>query len=186
MQMSVPKIKMGFAEVGWFTITETEGADTYGSVTKFYGTREYSSEPQGEPFEVYSNCELAYSKEINDGYLINLTMLKFIDSVAAAWLGNTVDYVNKTNAEYKDQQKPRIGIVLRDITTDGEGEIQWYFNCRANARPTLGSKTQEKNLEAQYESMTIKALPRADGLVRYKTIGNSIPTTVPTVPAPAE
>ena len=175
------KIKTGFAQVGYFEITEIDGKDTYGPVIDFYGTREYSAEPQGEPLEVYANCELAYSQEVNDGYLINLTMLKFIDSVSAAWLGDVIDEINKTRAEYKDQEKPRFGLVLRDLTTDGLGEIWWYYNCKANERPNSSGKTRESNIEAQFESMVIKAIARADGLVRFKTTGNSIPAVVPTV-----
>lgn len=180
------KLNKGFAEIGYFTITEKEdGTDEYGPVTKFPGGREYSVAPQGDPVEIYADSVLAYSEDVNDGYMVSLTVLKYLDSVMHDWLGDTVDTAQKTRAEYDNQVRPRFGLALRDLTTDAAGEIKWFYNCRANSRPTFASKTKEKGFDAQFETMEIRASRRNDGLVMYVTQGNEIPSVVPTVAKPS-
>lgn len=183
----IPKVKSGFAAVGCFTVAEGEnGTDTYGPIVRFKYGREYTAEPQGEPTELYGDSENLWTEEVNDGYLINLDMIKILDKFAQAWYGDAVDESTGTRDEYKNQIRPRFGLVLMDLTSDGEGELQFYFNCQASKRPSKSGKTREGKIEYQYERAEIKARPRYDGLVVHYAKGNELPETVPVVTKPTE
>lgn len=175
-------MRKSIVKVGYFPITEVEGVETYGEIIQLEseksGGRAYSAVPKGELSEVYANGRVVYSEETNDGYDISLTLIDLIDDVAENWLGRTVDEIG--TAEYANANTPKFGLVIAESTTDGAGEITYYYNCKVNARPPKAGATTEGSFAAQYTEFAIGARPRAkDMLVKYEVAGNTIPAEVP-------
>lgn len=175
-------MRKSIVKVGYFPITEVEGAETYGAIkwleSEKSGGRAYSAAPKGELSEVYADGRVVYSEETNDGYDISLTLIDLIDDIAEDWLGRTVTETGV--AEYANANTPKFGLAIAESTSDGVGEITIYYNCKVNARPTKAGATTEGSFAAQYTEFAIGARPRAkDMLVKYEIAGNELITEVP-------
>lgn len=181
------KLPRSISRIGYAMITATsdEGVDTYGEVKMLphiEGGREYTLTPTGEQFKVFADGLEVYAEDENQGYEISLTTVAVSDNVEADWYGNQIDSDGIT--EFADNGEfPHFALFIYEDTTDGVGTIKFFGKCHVTKRKDGGGNTKEDgNIDPQFPTHTIQAVPRWNDRFVMKTInGKQKLTTVPTI-----
>ncbi len=98
-----PKIVRGLAQIGISKITiGVDDTYTYAPIERFYGSREFSAEPQGELYELYADSGIYYAEETNNGYIGKLTMVRLADKFKKEIMGLKEDSKDKMLYEKAD------------------------------------------------------------------------------------
>lgn len=163
-----PKIVRGLAQIGISKITV--GADdryTYAPIERFFGSREFSAEPQGELYELYADSNIYYAEETNNGYIGKLTMVRLADKFKKEIMGLTEDPNDKMLYEKSNKvDTPKFGLVVYNLTNITKGIYYIFYDCQVSKRPTISTQTQEKSINPQMEEVEILISPRSyDDLV---------------------
>lgn len=187
-------MRKSIARVGYAIPTFTKDTGYSYAAPKWFesekaGGREVKATPKGEPTEVYADGIVALSDNENDGYDLDVTLLDIVDDIEKDWLDNEVDADGNGVAEYSTGKMfPMFALIVVYLLVGGGYETEYYYQCRAQARPETGGKTSEGKLEAAFFSCKLRAYPRTNDepgkkLVRYVKRSDTMPTAVvePTV-----
>lgn len=161
------KVKFGFKNCYYATITESGGSITYGTPTKLAGAVSMSLSASGDNTEFYADDSLYWSDENNNGYEGTLELALIPDSFAKDCLGYTED-TNKVLHQNANNATAPFAL-LCEFTAD-DGAIKYaFYNCMAS-RPDISGNTKGENKEVQTETLNIKIRPRGtDGEVLNHT-----------------
>lgn len=168
------KVKFNLSNVHYAPLSEgSDGKITWGTPIPMPGAVSISLDPTGEPESFYADGVEYYVINNNQGYEGDLELAMIPDSFRTDVLNETSDSANVL-VENANSQAGHFALLF-----EFDGDIKKIrhvlYNCSA-ARPNISSKTNEDNKEVQTESLTIKARPLADGLVKAKT-GDSTKAT---------
>ena len=168
------KVKFGFKNCYYATITESGGTITYGTPVQLKGAVSMSLAPSGDTTEFYADDGLYFSDVNNNGYEGTLELALVPDDFKIACLGATKD---TNNVLVEDSTKANAPFALLcEFTGDDKARKFVFYNCMAS-RPDVASQTKGESIEVQTETLNLTIRPNADGIVKAET-GDTTGTAV--------
>ena len=161
------KVKFNICNVHYAKITVTEeGEVTFATPVAMPGAVSISMDPTGEPESFYADGIEYYVINNNQGYDGDLELAMIPETFRTDILKEEAD-ANQVLVENANSETGSFALLF-----EFDGDIRKIrhvlYNCSAS-RPTIESKTNEKDKEVQTETLTIKARPMANGYVKAKT-----------------
>ena len=163
------KVNWGLAKSAWGKITtDAQGNDVYGPPIMFLGNRQVNFSPAGDLVKVFADGTVIYVGRENSGYTGSLELTNMDDEFAKWALSEIVD---SNNVQYEDKEPPVNRIyLLWEWVQDSKNTRHIMYNVtvsRADINATTANDGDSKT--AQYQTVNLTAIPRADGVVKAKT-----------------
>ena len=163
------KVNWGLAKSAWGKITtDAQGNDVYGPPIMFLGNRQVNFSPAGDLVKVFADGTVIYVGRENSGYTGSLELTNMDDEFAKWALS---EYVDSNNVQYEDKEPPVNRIyLLWEWVQDSKNTRHVMYNItvsRADINATTANDGDSKT--AQYQTVNLTAIPRADGVVKAKT-----------------
>lgn len=163
------KVNWGLAASAWGKITvDANGNDVYGAPVMFLGDRQVNFTPAGDLVKVFADGTVIYVGKENSGYTGSLELTNMDDDFAKWALSEEVDSKN-VQYEIKEPVVNRI-YLLWEWVQDQKNTRHIMYNITVS-RPDQNATTAGDNdsKTAQYQTVNLTAIPRADGIVKAKT-----------------
>lgn len=163
------KVNWGLAASAWGKITvDANGNDVYGAPIMFLGDRQVNFSPAGDLVKVFADGTVIYVGRENSGYTGSLELTNMDDDFAEWALSESVDQKN-VQYETKEPVVNRI-YLLWEWVQDTKNTRHIMYNVTVS-RTDLNATTANDNdtKTAQYQTVNLTAIPRADGIVKAKT-----------------
>ena len=164
------KVKYNLKNAHYALLTfDADGAPVFGTPVPMPGSVSISLDANGEPENFYADGIAYYVINNNMGYDGDLELALIPESFRTDILREELDskgvLVENSNSE--------LGAFALLFEFDGDQKHIRHilYNCSAS-RPSIEGKTNEESKEVQTETITIKATPLPDGIIKAKT-GNS-------------
>ena len=166
--MAENKVKFGLKNVYYSLITEGEnGAVTYGTPKRILGGVSMSLAAQGENSEFYADDILFYATAANTGYQGDLEVARIPQSFRQDVLKEVLDETSGVLFE-NAAAEPAHFALLFEFNGDQHAVRHVMYDCTVT-RPSVASQTTTNVKEPNTDTMTITAVPRADGIVKGST-----------------
>ena len=166
MQNKKNKVKYNLKNTHYAMLTVSEdGAVSYGTPIPMPGSVSISLDANGEPENFYADGTAYYVINNNMGYDGDLELAMIPESFRRDALREELD-AKGVLIENASAELAAFALHIRHV----------LYNCSAS-RPGIEGKTNEESREVQTETLTVKATPLADGMVKAKT-GDSTDETV--------
>lgn len=166
------KIKFGLKNVHVATLTETDGAITYGVPKAIRGAISVSLAPNGEITEFPADDVTYWSAEVNNGYDGEIEIADIPEWFSSEILGDEV--IEGVQYESSEQKGKKFAITF-EVSTDIRPKRYLLYYCTAT-RPTIASTTKGQTIEPQTSSLTFNARPRIDNyLIKANTTATATP-----------
>ena len=167
------KYNLKNAHYALLTIGE-DGSVSYGNPTAIPGSVSISLDANVEPENFYADGIAYYVINNNMGYEGDLELALIPESFRTEVLMEALD----DNGVLIENAQVELASFALLFEFDGDKKHIRHvlYNCAAS-RPGIEGKTNEDSREVQTETLTIKAIPLASGIVKAKT-GNTTDTTV--------
>ncbi len=189
------KFNLKNAHYALLTIAE-DGSFSYADPVAMPGSVSISLDANGEPENFYADGVAYYVINNNMGYEGDLELAMIPEAFRTDVLKETLDE-NGVLLENSEVELASFALLF-EFDGDQKHIRHVMYNCSAS-RPGIEGKTNEDSKEVQTETLSIKATPLANGLVKAKT-GNTtaaatyegwyktvyIPGTTPTTPDTTE
>ena len=163
------KVNWGLAASAWGKITvDANGHDVYGAPIMFLGDRQVNFTPAGDLVKVFADGTVIYVGKENSGYTGSLELTNMDDEFAKWALSEEVDSKN-VQYEIKEPVVNRI-YLLWEWVQDTKNTRHIMYNVTVS-RPDQNATTagDGDSKTAQYQTVNLTAIPRADGIVKAKT-----------------
>lgn len=163
------KVNWGLAASAWGKITvDANGNDVYGPPIMFLGDRQVNFAPAGDLVKVFADGTVIYVGKENSGYTGSLELTNVDDEFAKWALSEEVDSKN-VQYEIKEPVVNRI-YLLWEWVQDTKNTRHIMYNITVS-RPDQNATTagDGDSKTAQYQTVNLTAIPRADGIVKAKT-----------------
>lgn len=163
------KVNWGLALSAWGKITvDANGNDVYGTPIMFLGDRQVNFSPAGDLVKVFADGTVIYVGKENSGYTGSLELTNMDDEFAKWALSEEVDSKN-VQYEIKEPVVNRI-YLLWEWVQDTKNTRHIMYNVTVS-RPDQNATTagDGDSKTAQYQTVNLTAIPRADGIVKAKT-----------------
>ena len=175
MQNKKNKVKYNLKNTHYAMLTVSEdGVVSYGTPIPMPGSVSISLDANGEPENFYADGTAYYVINNNMGYDGDLELAMIPESFRKDALREELDskgvLIENASAELA------AFALLFEFDGDQRHIRHVLYNCSAS-RPGIEGKTNEESREVQTETLTVKATPLADGMVKAKT-GDSTDETV--------
>ena len=159
------KFNLKNAHYAMLSVSET-GEISYGKPVPMPGSVSISLDANGEPENFYADGVAYYVINNNMGYDGDLELAMIPESFRTDALGEKLDDkgVLIENAEVELSSFA----LLFEFDGDQRHIRHVLYNCSAS-RPGIEGKTNEESREVQTETLTVKATPLPDGMVKAKT-----------------
>ena len=162
------KYNLKNAHYALLTIGE-DGAVSYGAPIPMPGSVSISLDANGEPENFYADGVAYYVINNNMGYDGDLELAMIPESFRTDVLKEELD------ANGVLLENAQVELASFALLFEFDGDVKHIrhvlYNCAAS-RPGIEGKTNEDSREVQTETLTIKATPLADGMVKAKS-GNT-------------
>ena len=163
------RVNWGLAASAWGKITvDANGNDVYGAPTMFLGNRQVNWDPAGDLIKVFADGTVIYTGRQNSGYTGSLELTNLDDDFAKYVLSESVD---SKNVQYEEKE-PVVNrfYLLWEWVQDAKNTRHVMYNITAS-RPSMSATTAGDNdtKTAQYRTLNLTAIPRADGVVKAST-----------------
>lgn len=167
------KVKFGLKNVHYAPITVNEGgAVTFGTPKHIPGAVSLTLEAQGEEVEFEADDVIFYASYSNTGYKGNLEMALIPDEFRKDILKDVEDETDHVLVEYATTE-PAPFALLYEINGDQKATRRVLYYCTVS-RPGENASTSGKTKTPQTDTMSITAVPLADGRVRARTRDNTV------------
>lgn len=175
MQNKKNKVKYNLKNTHYAMLTVAEdGTVSYGTPVPMPGSVSISLDANGEPENFYADGTAYYVINNNMGYDGDLELAMIPESFRKDALREELDgkgvLIENASAELA------AFALLFEFDGDQRHIRHVLYNCSAS-RPGIEGKTNEESREVQTETLTVKAVPLADNMVKAKT-GDSTDETV--------
>ena len=151
-----------------------DGTVSYAVPTPMPGSVSISLDANGEPENFYADGVAYYVINNNMGYDGDLELAMIPESFRTEVLKEELD-AKGVLIENADVELASFALLF-EFDGDQKHIRHVLYNCSAS-RPGIEGKTNEDSKEVQTETLTIKATPLANGMVKAKT-GNTTDATV--------
>lgn len=163
------KVMWGLALSAWGKITvDAQGNDVYGPPIMFLGDRQVNFTPAGDLVKVFADGTVIFVGKENSGYTGSLELTNMDDEFAKWALSESVD---SNNVQYEEKEPPVNRIyLLWEWVQDSKNTRHVMYNVTVS-RPDMNATTagDGDSKTAQYQTVNLTAIPRADGIVKAKT-----------------
>lgn len=173
------KIQYGLKNVYYAKLTET--TSTAGVTTYSYGTPKawkgavsLSLAPQGDTLKEYADDTEWYTQAANNGYEGDFEYEVMPDDFRENILGDIKDS-NGVYLEKNDVSTIYFALMF-EINGDAKKRRNVFYKCSAT-RENNDNQTKGESIEPTHGTLTITAVPRADGKVKASTGDNTDTTT---------
>lgn len=165
--MAKNKVKFNICNVHYAPLSQdSNGEFSWGTPVPMPGAVSLSLDPQGEPESFYADGIEYYVINNNQGYDGDLELAMIPESFRTDILMEKADS-NNVLVENAFSETGKFALLF-----ECDGDVRKikhvFFNCSAS-RPQIEAKTTEDSREVQTETLTIKARPLANGLVKAKS-----------------
>lgn len=151
-----------------------DGTVSYGTPTPMPGSVSISLDANGEPENFYADGIAYYVINNNMGYDGDLELAMIPESFRTEALKEELD------AKGVLIENAQVELASFALLFEFDGDVKHIrhvlYNCAAS-RPGIEGKTNEDSREVQTETLTIKATPLSNGMVKAKT-GNTTDAAV--------
>lgn len=173
------KIQYGLKNVYYAKLTEvvsTSGATsyTYGTPKPWKGAVSLSLEPQGDTLKEYADDVEWYTLAANNGYEGDFEYEVMPDDFRENILGNIKDS-NSVYVENSDTATIYFALLF-EVNGDAKKRRNVFYKCSAS-RENNENQTKGESIEPTHGTLTITAVPRADGKVKATTGDNTATAT---------
>ncbi|MCD7712628.1 MAG: phage tail protein [Firmicutes bacterium] len=169
------KVKFNLKNSHYAVLTvDEDGNPSYGTPVALPGSVSISLDANGEPENFYADGVAYYVINNNMGYDGDLELALIPESFRTDILKEELD-ANGVLIENSDVELASFALLF-EFDGDQKHIRHVLYNCSAS-RPGIEGKTNEDTKEVQTETLTIKATPLADGMVKAKT-GDTTDATV--------
>ena len=169
------KVKFNLKNVHYALLTPGEdGSPTYAAPVPMPGSVSISLDANGEPENFYADGVAYYVINNNMGYDGDLELAMIPESFRTDVLREELDSKGVL-IENADAELAAFALLF-EFDGDVNAIRHVLYNCSAS-RPGIEGKTNEDSKEVQTETLTVKATPLANGVVKAKT-GNTTDATV--------
>lgn len=159
------KVKFGLKNVHYAVITEVDGVIEYGSPKRIPGAVSLSLPPVGDKTEFFADDIAYFVTTANQGYEGTMEFALIPDTFRTEVLGDKED---ASGALFENADAvPKNVAFLFEFSGDANATRHVLYNVSVS-RPEITSKTKEKNIEVQTETLNVTASPRPDGFVKAK------------------
>ena len=161
------KVKFNICNVHYAILTiADDGTFSFGTPVPMPGAVSLALDANGEPTNFYADGYAYYTIGNNMGYEGDLELAMVPESFRTDVLGETLD-ANNVLIENANTERVNFALLF-----EFDGDIRKIrhvlYKCAAS-RPSVESKTNEEEVEVQTETLSIKATPMANGVVKAKT-----------------
>lgn len=165
--MAKNKVKFNICNVHYAPLSQdSNGEFSWSTPVPMPGAVSLSLDPQGEPESFYADGIEYYVINNNQGYDGDLELAMIPESFRTDILMEKADS-NNVLVENAFSETGKFALLF-----ECDGDVRKikhvFFNCSAS-RPQIEAKTTEDSREVQTETLTIKARPLANGLVKAKS-----------------
>ncbi len=169
------KVKFNISNCHYALLSQDEtGKVTWGTPVPLPGAVSLTLDPTGEPESFYADGVEYYVINNNQGYDGDLEIAMIPESFRTEVLMETADS-NSVLVENANSQTGHFALLF-DFDGDKRKIRHVMYNCSAS-RPGISSQTNTESKEVQTETLSIKARPLANGLVKVKS-GDSTKASV--------
>ena len=170
--MAENKIQFGLKNVHY--AIWNEDSKTYETPVAIPGAVNLSLDAEGELNKFYADDMAYYVTNSNTGYSGDLEVARIPDQMLQDVWGYELDSATKVITEKSDAIAKSFAL-LYQIAGDQHNSMFVLYSCTAT-RPGLGSQTKEENTEPRTQTVTLNAVPKADGKVFAKTTAETSDT----------
>ncbi len=161
------KVKFNLHNVHYAVCTvDAQGNPTFGTPVAMPGAVSLSLDPEGEPSKFYADGYAYYIISNNMGYEGDLELAMVPESFRTDVLKETLDD-NNVLVENANVETANFALLF-EFDGDVKHIRHVLYYCSA-ARPNIESQTKEDEIEVKTETISIKASPLGNGLVKAKT-----------------
>ena len=163
------RVNWGLAASAWGKITvDANGNDVYGAPNMFLGNRQVNWDPAGDLVNVFADGTVIYTGRQNSGYTGSMELTNLDYDFDKYVLSEAVD---SKNVQYEEKE-PTINrfYLLWEWVQDAKNTRHIMYNITAS-RPSMSATTagDGDSKTAQYRTLNLTAIPRADGIVKAST-----------------
>ena len=162
------KVKFNIRNVYYAKLTINEdGTYSYGIPVPMPGAVSLSMDPNGEPSVFYADGYAYYTISNNQGYEGDLEVAIVPDEFHKEILKESLD-ANNVLVEDATSEVEKFALLF-----EFDGDINKIrhvlYSCTA-ARPKIEAETNEEEIKVKTETLSIKASPLMNGLVKARTV----------------
>lgn len=161
------KVKYNLKNVHYALLTIAEdGTVSYGTPVLIPGAVSIGLDANGEPSNFYADGYAYYTISNNMGYEGDLEIAMVPESFRVDVLKESLD-ANKVLVENANVETANFALMF-----EFDGDVKKIRHCLykcAASRPSIESQTNEDEIEVQTETLSLKATPLANGVVKSKT-----------------
>ena len=166
------KVKFGLKNVHYSPITTSEDGDiVFGTPKRIPGAVSLTLDVQGDKVEFEADDVIYYSSYSNTGYKGNLEVANIPDDFRKDILGDVEDETSHVLMEYSSAEAKPFAL-LYEVNGDQKATRRVLYYCTVS-RPGENASTTGKTKTPQTDTMSLTAVPLADGLTRARTQENT-------------
>ena len=166
------KVKFGLKNVHYSPITTSEDGDiVFGTPKRIPGAVSLTLDVQGDEVEFEADDVIYYSSYSNTGYKGNLEVANIPDDFRKDILGDVEDETSHVLMEYSSAEAKPFAL-LYEVNGDQKATRRVLYYCTVS-RPGENASTTGKTKTPQTDTMSLTAVPLADGLTRARTQENT-------------
>ena len=161
------KVKFNISNAHYAILTQNDNGEvSFGTPVPLPGAVSLSLDPTGEPESFYADGIEYYVINNNQGYDGDLELAMIPESFRTDVLMETTDS-NNVLVENANSQTGHFALLF-EFDGDVKKIRHVFYKCAAS-RPGIESQTNEDEIEVQTETLSLKATPLANGIVKAKT-----------------
>lgn len=167
------KVKYNLKNCHYAKITGTaaDGRPTYAAPVPIPGAVSLSMDQQGEISKFYADGIVYWQAQSNNGYEGDLEIARVPECFRQDILCEELDPAKKILTENAAATGNAFAFLF-EFDGDVHGTKHVLYNC-TSTRPGLSGKTKEDTIEPDTDTLTLSAVPLADGSVKSSTTADT-------------
>ena len=169
------KVKFGLKNVHWAKkIHGEDGAVSYAKPKPIPGAVNLTLDRQGDEVEFEADDALYYVSYSDTGYKGTLEVALVPDDFRQEILNEVEDETDHVMVEYANRETSEFAL-LYEVSGDQHATRRVLYDCTVS-KPGEDASTTGKTKTPKTESMSLSAVPLADGKVRARTKNDTVDT----------